>query len=79
MVESRNFIPSLTLTAEREKPANLETWMTSESHFSIQSLLEEAKEEPLVLEDWMLDETCFTCKKKSNLEETGITLNFEGK
>lgn len=79
MVESRNFIPSLTLTAEREKPANLETWMTSESHFSIQLLLEEVKEEPLVLEDWMLDEKCFTCKRKSNLEETGITYNFEGK
>lgn len=79
MVESRNFVPTLILTAEREKPANLENWMTSESNFSIQAMLEEVKEEPLVLEDWMLDEKCFTCKKKSNLEVSGITFNFDGK
>jgi len=79
MVESRNFLPTLTLTAEKEKTAELENWMTNESNFSIQALLEVVTEEPLVLEDWMLDEKCFTCNKKNNLAETGITFNFDGK
>ena len=80
MFESRNFLPSLTLTAEKEKPAELETWMTNESNFAIQAMLEVATEEPMVLEDWMLDEKCFTCnKKKNNIAETGITFNFDEK